>query len=270
VWSPQGSPCGAPVDQWAIGPLLSAQSIGGFPNLPCLQDDRPTQVGPSILNYTTAPMSAPVTLGGPIAATIYATATSADTQWVAEIEDVAPDGTARPLTEGALLGSLRATDAARTWSAPDGLPLLPYHPYTRASAQAVTPGAVTRYDVEIFPTLATIAAGHRIRLTLSTADAPHLSPSVPETANLVGGVYQVQHTQQGPSSIELPLGPVVVPAVNAAAAVKHPTKKRVSAGQATRPPSGSLAATGFGAGAAVVAVALLTAAAVLRRRTARS
>lgn len=274
IWSPLGSPCGSNVDQWGAGPLRLVQQKGNLPDLPCLQDDRATQLGPSILNYTTAPMTKAVTLGGPIAATIYATATTKDSQWVAEIEDVAPDGSARPLTEGALLGSLRAVDQARTWTAPDGAPLLPYHPYTSASIKPVTPGAVERYDVEIFPTLDTVAAGHRIRLTISTADSPHLQPSVPETANLVGGVYQVQRSAPAPSSIELPLG-----TVNGSPGTNPNLNQGVEPGPgAPRQPGSTapgdhraLAYTGWNDMAAVlgVAFAVLAAAALALRRRAR-
>jgi predicted acyl esterase len=161
-----------------------------------------------MLNYTTAPFAHAETLGGPISASIYATANTTDTEWVVEVEDVSPDGQSRPLTEGALLGSLRAVDATQSWTAPGGQYLLPYHPYTQASSKPVTPGALTRYDVEIFPTLSTIAAGDRIRVTITTADSPHLETTVPETADLVGGVYQVYRDTAGPSSIELPLGTV--------------------------------------------------------------
>ena len=33
-----------------------------------------------------------------------------ETVWVAHLDDVSPDGVSRPLTQGALLGSLRALD----------------------------------------------------------------------------------------------------------------------------------------------------------------
>ena len=56
----------------------------------------------------------------------------------------------------------------------------------------------------MFPTYATIAKGHSIRVTLSTADTPHLLPTLPELANLAGGVYQVQ---LGSSAVEIPLIP---------------------------------------------------------------
>jgi putative CocE/NonD family hydrolase len=208
VYSPTGSPCGTAVDQWAIGPLESAEQIGGIQNLPCLQNNAPAQLGPTSLSYTTAPMKHATTLGGPISASIYASVTTTETEWVAEIEDVSPNGNSRPLTEGALLGSLRAENSARTWRAPNGQPLLPYHPYTSASTKWVTPGTVTRYDVEIFPTLATIPAGDQIRITLTTADAPHLQPRVESAARLIGGVYTVERGATAPSSIELPLGQV--------------------------------------------------------------
>ena len=64
---------------------------------------------------------------GPITLTVHATATTTETLWVAHLDDVFPDGTSRPLTQGALLGSLRALDPARTWSLPDGVVLHPHH-----------------------------------------------------------------------------------------------------------------------------------------------
>jgi predicted acyl esterase len=72
----------------------------------------------------------------------------------------------------------------------------------------VVPGQVTRYDVEVFPTYATLAAGHSLRVTVSTADAPHLTPSAAVLPNLTGGVYALQRTAAAPSSIEVPLQPV--------------------------------------------------------------
>ncbi len=83
--------------------------------------------------------------------------------------------------------------------------LLPYHPYTQASAQPVTPGAVTEYQIEIFPTLATIGAGDRLRLTLSTADTPHLVPVPSDFAQMLGGIYSVHRSAVAPSALTLEL-----------------------------------------------------------------
>jgi predicted acyl esterase len=190
-----------------MGALSIPSQAAGFP-APCADDDRLAQTPGTTSSYTTAPMTRATRLAGPIAATLYATATTTDTEWVVEVEDVAPDGTSRPLTEGALLGSLRAVDQGRSWTAPGGSYLLPYHPYTQESATPVVPGQVTRYDVEVFPTYATLAAGHSLRVTIATADQPHLSPSAAVLPNLVGGVYGLQRAPAAPSSVTVPLQPV--------------------------------------------------------------
>ncbi len=126
---------------------------------------------------------------------------------MATLEDVAPDGTATPITTGALLGSLRAVDASKSWTEPDGRMILPYHPYTAQSKQPVPTGTVTRFDIEIRPTFADLAAGHRLRLNLTTSDLPALLPTVADATNLVGGVYQVQRNQAAASYVEALSGP---------------------------------------------------------------
>jgi uncharacterized protein len=199
AWSPSGSPCGRPIDQWSMGGISIPAHVAGL-MAPCSDDDRTTQVGPSTVTYTTKPFGRARTLAGPIAANVYATATTSETQWVAEVEEVTPSGASYPLTEGALLGSLRAVDRSKSWRS-HGVTVLPYHPYTKASARSVKPGALTRYQIEVFPTLATIAKGDRLRLTLSTADAPHLTPLPAELPKLAGGVYTIQRSRHEPSSL---------------------------------------------------------------------
>jgi hypothetical protein len=87
----------------------------------------------------------------------------------------------------------------------NGNPVLPYHPYTRASVKAVAEGDVTRFDIEVFPTFGKIAAGHSLRLTLTTSDTPHLGFTPDQLQNLAGGVYQVQRSAAAASFVELPL-----------------------------------------------------------------
>jgi predicted acyl esterase len=79
--------------------------------------------------------------------------------------------------------------------------IVPYHAYTKASARPVTPGAVTAYQIQIFPTLATIATGDRLRLTLSTTDTPHLTPLPGQLPKLAGGVYTIERSPAAPSSL---------------------------------------------------------------------
>ena len=203
VWSPVGSICGRPIDQWSMGAIsIPAHEAGLL--APCADDDRATQLGPWATTYTTAPFTRPAAVAGPVTATIYASATTPETELIAELEDVTPSGSSYPLTEGALIGSQRAVDNRRSWTA-GGMTLLPYHPYTQAAAQPVTPGQVTKYEIEIFPTLATIGAGDRLRLTLSTTDTPHLTPLPAQLPQLAGGVYTIEHAPAAPSALTMEL-----------------------------------------------------------------
>ena len=199
VWSPSGVPCGRPLDQWSMGGLSVPAGSAGF-LAPCATDDRLAQIGPWATSYTSAPLTRAATLAGPVTATVYASATTSETQLVAELEEVTPDGTSYPLTEGALLGSLRAVKQSRSWTA-HGMTVLPYHPYTQGSAKPVSPGTMTEYQIQIFPTLVTIASGDSLRLTLSTADTPHLTPVPADLPNLVGGVYTIGRSASAPSSL---------------------------------------------------------------------
>lgn len=206
VWSPTGSPCGRPVDQWSMGgisiPASEAEILA-----PCADEDNTAQIGPWETSYTTQPFSENTTLAGPMTATVFATANTTNTQWAAEVEEVTPDGTSFPLTEGALLGSMRAVDPASSWTA-KGVMVYPYHPFTLQSTEPVVPGATEEYRIQIFPTLLTISKGDRLRVTVSTTDTPHLVPIPSQLEELVGGEYQILRTPTAPSSLTVELGPV--------------------------------------------------------------
>ena len=203
VFTGATSPCDRQSDQWGAGGVALATSDQN----PCASDDRTLQAGPGALTYTTAPFKSDTVIAGPINATIYATSTRPDAFFEATVEDVDPGGSSSSLTAGGLLGSFRALDEGQTWRASDGNPLLPYHPYARASVNAVPEGEVTRFDIEVFPTFGKIAAGHSLRLTLTTSDTPHLGFTPDQLQNLAGGVYQVQRNVGAASFVELPLAP---------------------------------------------------------------
>lgn len=204
------NPCGRAPEQYSAGGLESFGGPWGGGNRCASGGAGPfsTPLPAGSLTYSTEPFTEPRVLAGPIGLSLFATSNRPDTQWVATVEDVAPDGTAVQLSTGALLGSFRALDESATWRAPDGRPTLPHHPYTRASSTPVVPGEVTRYDIEVFPVLAEIPAGHHLRLVLNTSATGYLTPTPGQMANLVGGAYELQRHGAAPSSIQLPLAPV--------------------------------------------------------------
>jgi len=179
------------------------------PGLPaCTNDDSTTQA--ASLTYTTAPFARDQTIAGPIGANLLVSSTAPDAELVATVEDVGPDGRSYPLTSGALLGSFRRLDAARSWWS-GGKLLVPYHPFTQASAQPLEPGRVERMSVEVFPTFARIVRGHRLRLTLSSG-MTSLEPTPIQAQHLAGGVYSVERNRMRASQLDVPLAdPAALP-----------------------------------------------------------
>jgi putative CocE/NonD family hydrolase len=198
----RGPRSGRSVEQWTLGLSSFIRSQrGGQTRYD--QDNRRVQRG--ALTYTTEAFATPTLIAGPIALTVYATANTTETLWVAHLDDVAPDGASRPLTQGALLGSHRELDPERTWYLSDGTVWRPHHFSTRSAAKPVVPGELTRYDVEIFPTAAVLEAGHQLRLTLTTFDFPHLVPHVPARRALAGGSYRLHQGGPTPSHLLIPV-----------------------------------------------------------------
>ena len=209
VFTGATQPCDRQTDQWSGGAPAVAAEGAGQGDQPCSSNDIAKHAGPGSLTYTTAPFSASEVIAGPIDATIYATSTAPDTFLEANLEDIPSGSTASSdlITSGGLLGSFRALDDKLSWFAGNGNPLIPYHPYTRASQTPVPTGKVTRFDIEVYPTFAEIAKGDRLRLTITTSDSPHLVFSPSQLQSLAGGVYEVQRNAAAASFLELPLAP---------------------------------------------------------------
>jgi putative CocE/NonD family hydrolase len=198
----RGPVAGRSVEQWTLGMISFIRSQrGGRTRYD--QDNRRVQRG--ALTYTTEAFATATLIAGPITLTLHATADTTESLWVAHVDDVAPDGACRPLTQGALLGSHRALDPERTWYLPDGTVLKPHHLSNRAGAKPVVAGELTRYDVEVFPTAALIQPGHRLRLTVTTFDFPNLAPTAPARRNLAGGTYRLHHGGPTPSYLVIPV-----------------------------------------------------------------
>ncbi len=198
----RGPVAGRSVEQWTLGMTSFIRSQrGGHTRYD--QDNRRVQRG--ALTYTTEAFATPTLIAGPITLTLHATSDTTESLFVAHIDDVAPDGACRPLSQGALLGSHRALDPERTWHLPDGTVFKPHHISTRAAVKPVVPGELTRYDIEVFPTAAMLESGHRLRLTVTTFDFPHLVPPAPARKALAGGTYRLHQGGPTPSHLLIPV-----------------------------------------------------------------
>jgi putative CocE/NonD family hydrolase len=192
---PASSPCSRLTTQWTAG--LAAG--------PCETDNRTFEA--TALTYTTPPLDRDFQLTGPVVANLHAELTSQDATLVAVLSDVAPEGTSSQVSAGFLLASQRAVDASRSTFGPGGVMIRPFHPFTRDSQQAVTPNDPALYRIEVYPTSAIFPAGHRLRLTVGTANTPSTMTPLPALANELGGEIRMLHGGAYGSDVLLPVAP---------------------------------------------------------------
>jgi putative CocE/NonD family hydrolase len=125
---------------------------------------------------------------------LWIASTATDGDFVATLEDVAPDGSVASYN---MHGRLRASHRALEQAPYDNLGL-PWHPHTEASLQPLVPGEPTLLSFEMLPISIVFAEGHRIRVVVNFADTvtPVQTPA-PEVT--------VYRDEEHPSSITLPI-----------------------------------------------------------------
>jgi putative CocE/NonD family hydrolase len=106
-----------------------------------------------VLVYTSQVLSTPLRIVGPLSATLVVSSDAADTDIVAKLVDVAPDGTALNIQEGAL--RLRYRDS---FTAP----------------QMMRAGEKYRVTVDMRAIAYYLPAGHRLRLQIASSNFPRL------------------------------------------------------------------------------------------------
>ncbi|WP_192809915.1 CocE/NonD family hydrolase C-terminal non-catalytic domain-containing protein [Actinomadura rudentiformis] len=158
------------------------------------------------LTYDLPVRGQPLRLTGPLNAHFTVSTRSRDSQLTVRLEDVAPDGSAIQLTAGWLSLSMRHLDRGKS-IVRNGMIVQPWHPYTKASQQAMPKDEPVSVDVEIFPASWSIQPGHRLRLAVQTGDFPHLFPPFPQLKDSLGGDVQLWHDPEHPSWITLPTQP---------------------------------------------------------------
>lgn len=128
---------------------------------------------------------------------LFVSSTAEDGAFFAYLEDVAPDGRVRLVTEGCLRALHRKFSGER----PPYSMLGPYHTYKRRDAEPMVPGEVTELKFSLFPISVLFRKGHKIRLAIAGADR--------DTFELIVGgeapEIRVERNRLHASSIELPI-----------------------------------------------------------------
>lgn len=107
-----------------------------------------------------------------------------DVQWVVEVNDVFPNGRARNVTSGWLAASQRPYNPEKpTKIDPEYTAFDPFYKKSQFNPDPIDEGKVYKYVMEIWPTCNVFKKGHRIRLSLSGSDFPHLLPLATTSKN---------------------------------------------------------------------------------------
>lgn len=150
-----------------------------------------------LLRYVSEPLAEEVTVSGHPVATLHLSSDQRDACVFVYLEDVAPDGTVRYVTEGMLRAlHRRESDPPSTYQTS-----WPYRSYTRADAEPLEPDAPAELRFALLATSWCFQAGHRVRISIAGADRdnfarlPHGRP----------GHWQVYRGAGRPSALTLPI-----------------------------------------------------------------
>ena len=146
------------------------------------------------LVYETPALEEAIEITGHPVVDLWLSSTAADSDVVAYLQNVAPDGTA---TSYNMHGRLRASQRRESSPPYDNLGL-PWHPFRASDAQPLVPGEPAELRFDLLPISMVFEKGHKLRLVLTFADAvtPRLDP-VPTVT--------VYRDAQHPSTITLPV-----------------------------------------------------------------
>ena len=154
------------------------------------------------LKYTTCPFEENVEITGPIALYLSASLSSTDSNWMAVIKDIAPDGSQELVTKGWLKASHRAVDESKS------KPYKPFHPHTETTL--IKPGDIYGFAVEIRETSYVFKRGHALQLVIKGEDTPYEDGTSPihfHLPNLEHTKHTIYHNSQYHSYLLLPIIP---------------------------------------------------------------
>ena len=114
-------------------------------------DQRSVEGRGDVLVYSTPVLEQDVEVTGPISVHLWATSSAPDTDFVARLVDVQPDGTALNLTDGILRARYRAGTG---------------------EVSLIEPGRAYEYEIDLWSTSNVFLKGHRIRLDVTSSDFP--------------------------------------------------------------------------------------------------
>jgi uncharacterized protein len=157
-------------------------------------DQLPTESREDVLVYTTGELKEDLEVTGSIKVHLWAISSAPDTDFVARLVDVHPDGYAQNLTDGII--------RAR------------YRNFAHGQAPSlIEPGRAYEYEIDLWATSNVFRAGHRIRLDVTSSNFPRWDRN-PNTGHDFGADTElavahqtILHDREHPSYVVLPIVP---------------------------------------------------------------
>jgi putative CocE/NonD family hydrolase len=142
-------------DSYSYDPEDPTPTLGGsiLSNLypPGSVDVSGAQRRPDVLTYTTPPLQNDLDVVGPIRLVLHASSSAPDTDFYGRLSDVFPDGRAIQLQSGMIRARYRNAEG---------------------EPELLEPGKIYRFEIDMWATANRFAAGHCLRLDISSADFP--------------------------------------------------------------------------------------------------
>lgn len=173
-----------PVPTNGGGILMTTKHIRGP------RDQRRTEERPDVLVFTSEPLPSEMEVTGPVRFACWVAAETVDTDVIARLCDVHPDG--------------------RSYNVVDGILRLRFRE-SLANPTPLTPGEVVRAEVDLWSTAHMFLPGHRLRVQVCASDFPRYDrcPGSGESSAVAKRVLPQRnllfHDPQRPSHIELPV-----------------------------------------------------------------
>jgi putative CocE/NonD family hydrolase len=162
-------------------------------------DQRAIEERSDVLVYSTPVLEQPIEVTGPIKVHLWARSDALDTDFVARLVDVHPNGFSQNLTDGII--------RAR------------YRNFAKGEQPSLlTPGTAYEYEIDLWSTSNLFLPGHRLRLDVTSSNFPrwdrnpNTGAELGENAEIVVAHQEILHDREHPSYVVLPIVPIEMPA----------------------------------------------------------
>ncbi len=181
-------------DHYLYDPSSPAPTVGGplccdgEHLAPGPRDQRLVEARSDVLIYSTPPLAQDLEVTGPVQLELFAKSSAVDTDFVAKLVDVWPDGFAQNLTEGIVRARYRNS---------------------QEKPEFMNPGQVYKFTIDLWSTSNVFLKGHRLRLEISSSNFPRFDRNMntgQDTAvasKPVPATNTIYHDAEHPSTVIL-------------------------------------------------------------------